>query len=90
MSGKFELYVAGGAINSQTARRNLETAMARTDGGGEVEVIDVLADPKRALAAGILLTPALVRRQPKPVGMLLGTLTDHEVLLAFIRPADTP
>ncbi|CDK98891.1 conserved protein of unknown function [Magnetospirillum gryphiswaldense MSR-1 v2] len=90
MSGKFELYVAGGAINSQTARRNLETAMARMNGGGEVEVIDVLADPKRALAAGILLTPALVRRQPKPVGMLLGTLTDHEVLLAFIRPADTP
>lgn len=64
--------------------------MARMNGGGEVEVIDVLADPKRALAAGILLTPALVRRQPKPVGMLLGTLTDHEVLLAFIRPADTP
>gem|GEM_PF-4368693 len=64
--------------------------MARMNGGGEVEVIDVLADPKRALAAGILLTPALVRRQPKPVGMLLGTLTDHEVLLTFIRPADTP
>ena len=90
MNAKFELYVAGGAINSQTARRNLETAMTRTDGGGEVEVIDVLADPNRALAAGILLTPALVRRQPKPVGMLLGTLMDPEVLLAFIRPADTP
>jgi circadian clock protein KaiB len=90
MKAKVELYVAGRAVNSQTARRNLEAAQALVDGGIEVEIVDVLADPKRALAAGILLTPTLVRRQPKPVGMLLGTLVDHEVLLAFIRPTGAP
>ncbi|CAA7619576.1 circadian clock KaiB family protein [Magnetospirillum sp. UT-4] len=84
MTGKVELYIAGRAANSQIARRNLEAAAARVEGGVEVEIVDVLADPTRAMSAGILVTPTLVRRQPPPVGMLLGTLVDAEGLLAFL------
>ena len=84
MTGKVELYIAGRAANSQIALRNLEAAVARVKGSVDVEIVDVLADPQRALSAGILVTPTLVRSQPAPVGMLLGTLVDADGLLAFL------
>jgi circadian clock protein KaiB len=79
---KFRLYVAGGAANSAQALANL-TALCRAHlpDRHEIEVVDVLQEPKRALADGILMTPTLVKFEPPPVRKLVGTLSQTQTLL---------
>lgn len=79
---RFRLYIAVNTQNSAQAIANL-TALCRTylPGRHEVEVVDVLREPKRALADGILMTPTLVRLAPLPVVRIVGTLSDPQPLL---------
>jgi circadian clock protein KaiB len=79
---RFRLYIADNTQNSAQAIANL-TALCRTylPGRHEVEVVDVLREPKRALADGILMTPTLVRLAPLPVVRIVGTLSDPQPLL---------
>lgn len=81
-SFKFRLYVAGDAYNSTQALSNL-TAICQSHlpDRHHIELIDVLADPKRAHADGILLTPTLVKVGPAPVRRIVGTLNQLEVVL---------
>ena len=78
----FRLYVAGDTHNSTQARANL-AAFCRNylPDRYEIEVFDVLREPKRALADGVFLTPALVRLKPLPVRKIIGNLRHTEVLL---------
>lgn len=79
---KFRLYVAGDALNSAKALANL-TALCRvhlTD-RHEIEIVDVFREPKRALADGIFMTPTLVKLAPSPVRMIVGTLSQMQILL---------
>ena len=79
---KFRLYVAGGAQNSAEAVANL-TGLCRAHlmGQHEIDVVDVFADPKRALADGILMTPTLVKLAPRPVKKIIGTLSQAQPVL---------
>jgi circadian clock protein KaiB len=79
---KFRLYVAGDAPNSRQAIANL-TALCRErlPEQHEIEVVDVLRDPQRALADGVLLTPMLVKLLPAPIRKLVGSLSQREPLL---------
>ena len=79
---KFRLYIAGDASNSVQAVANL-TALCREHlpERHEIEVVDVLLHPERALADGILLTPMLVKCSPSPVRMMVGTLSRRETVL---------
>jgi circadian clock protein KaiB len=79
---KFRLYVAGDAPNSTQAIANL-TALCRErlPEQHEIEVVDVLRDPQRALTDGVLLTPMLVKLLPAPIGKLVGSLSQREPLL---------
>ena len=79
---KFRLYVAGDAPNSAQARANL-TALCRVHlpDRHEIEVVDVLREPKRALADGILMTPTLVKLAPSPVRRIVGTLSQTQPVL---------
>ena len=79
---RFRLYIAVNTQNFAQAIANL-TALCRTylPGRHEVEVVDVLREPKRALADGILMTPTLVRLAPLPVVRIVGTLSDPQPLL---------
>lgn len=70
------LYVAGNAPNSLRARSNLKTLCAALTRQVEVEVVDVLETPKRALTDGVLLTPTLVRLAPPPILKMVGDLSD--------------
>lgn len=58
-------------------------ALCRThlDGRHEIEVVDVLREPKQALADAIFMTPTLVRLTPSPVKRIVGTLTQTQVVL---------
>ncbi len=46
----------------------------------EIEIVDVLRYPQRALDDQVLLTPMLVKLSPAPIRKILGTLNQPEVL----------
>lgn len=73
---KFRLYIADHAQNSAQAITNLN-ALCRTylPDCHQIEVVDVLREPKRALADGIFMTPTLVKLAPSPIRRIVGTLS---------------
>ncbi len=86
------LYVAGNAPNSAQAVANLEEiCREHANGAHDLEIIDVLKQPQRAMAAGILVTPTLCKLEPLPTAQVVGNLSDKpRVLLALgIRSQET-
>jgi len=82
---RLRLYVAGEAPNSLAAVANLHVALARcAEHSVQVETIDVLRDPDRALRDGVLVTPMLVRVAPLPERRVLGNLRDRDTLLGVL------
>jgi len=81
----FRLYVAGDAPNSVQAIANL-TQMCETHlpGRYDIEIVDVLLDPKRALAEAIYMTPMLVTDSPYPGHRIVGTLSHTEPILQIL------
>ena len=81
----FRLYVAGSAPRSARAVQNLKSLCdLHLRGGHQVDVVDVLREPARALEDGILVTPTLVRLSPgKPI-RIVGDLSDTPALLAAL------
>jgi len=79
---KFRLYVAGEAPNSTLAVANL-LAICRTHLADrhELEIVDVLREPKLALANRIFMTPTLIRLAPAPVLRIVGALSQTETVL---------
>lgn len=82
--GKYHLrlYVAGQTAKSMAAMANLrrvcETHLA---GRYEIELIDLLQNPKLAAGDQILAIPTLVRRLPEPLKRIIGDLSNTEKLL---------
>jgi len=79
------LYIAGNAPNSLRAVANA-TAICEEylTSRYELEVIDLLKHPRRALADGIIVTPTLLRLRPLPVQRVIGNLSDtNQVLLTL-------
>jgi circadian clock protein KaiB len=79
---KFRLYVAGDTQNSALAIANL-TALCRAHlpNQYEIEIVDVLREPKRAMADSIFLTPTLVKFAPSPLRKIVGTLSETKHVL---------
>jgi circadian clock protein KaiB len=79
---KFRLYVAGDAPNSAQARANLD-AICRSylPDWHDIEIVDVLREPKRALDDRVLMTPTLVKLSPSPSRRIVGTLSQTEPVL---------
>ncbi len=88
---RFRLYVAGDAENSTQAIANL-TALCRTylPSRHEIEVVDVLREPRRALTDGILMTPTLVKLGPLPVRKIVGTLSQTAPVLQALGLGSVP
>ncbi|MGV3572553.1 MAG: circadian clock KaiB family protein [Ramlibacter sp.] len=82
---KFTLFTAGRTLNSLQALANLK-ALCREHflQRHEIEVVDVFLSPARALAAGVRLTPTLLRRSPAPQVRISGTLADGTAVLAAL------
>lgn len=79
---KLRLYVADNAQNGALATSNLKAlCQANLAGRHEIEVIDVLLKPQRALADGIYMTPTLVKIAPLPVVRIVGTLAHTQAVL---------
>jgi len=79
---KFRLYVAGTTHNSTRASANLSSFCAtHLPDRHEIEVVDVLREPKRAMADSVFMTPTLIKLDPAPDRRLIGTLSHTQLLL---------
>jgi circadian clock protein KaiB len=79
---RFRLYVAGDAPNSVQARINLHAiCRAHCANSFDIEEVNVLREPLRALADRIRLTPTLIKLSPGPIARIVGTLADRRRVL---------
>lgn len=87
---QLRLYVAGQSRKSiaavQNLRRICEEHLANRY---EIEVIDLLENPKLAQGDQILAIPTLVRQLPSPLRKIIGDLsnTDRVLVGLDVRPA---
>ena len=78
---KLRLYIAGNAPNSLRAVENLKAFCSdKLFAGHEIEIVDLLKEPLRALADGIVVTPTLLRVSPLPAMRVIGNLSDTDQL----------
>ncbi len=76
------LYVAGQTTKSVAAMANLKRVCEQhLSGRYQIEVIDLLQNPKLAAGDQILAIPTLVRRLPAPLKRIIGDLSNTEKVL---------
>jgi circadian clock protein KaiB len=79
---ELRLYVAGQTKKSVTAFANLKRLCEEHLAGKyQIEVIDLLKDPKLARGDQILALPTLVRKLPTPIKKIIGDLSNTERVL---------
>lgn len=79
---ELRLYIAGQTPRSVAAFRNLKKVCEEHLAGRyEIEVIDLLVNPRLAKDHQILAIPTLVRKLPDPVRKLIGDLSDLDKTL---------
>lgn len=79
------LYIAGSAPNSVQAVTNLKRIChEHLRGVHRLQIVDILEHPQRAMSAGILVTPTLVKLSPSPATQVVGNLSDTEKVLIAI------
>lgn len=83
------LYIAGGTLASARAQANLTAFCEQQEAGRfDVEVVDILREPLRALSEGVLLTPTLVRLSPLPIVKIVGDLSDRATVISALGLVD--
>src|SRR5215510_232002 len=79
---QLRLYVAGQTAKSIAALANIKRICeAHLVGRYEIEVIDLLENPRLAAGDQILAVPTLVRKMPEPVKKIIGDLSQTERIL---------
>ena len=79
---RLRLYLAADALHSTRALTNLrEVLRVHAPRGHDLEIVDVMRHPERAVADGVLLTPTLLRLAPGPPAQIVGDLRDTATLL---------
>jgi len=84
------LYMAGDAPHSTEARANLK-AILKTYAplnNWQLEVVDVLETPLRALEDSIFVTPTLIKLSPPPT-RIIGSLSERENVARLLGLEDT-
>jgi circadian clock protein KaiB len=82
---QLRLYVAGNAPHSVRAIANARALCAtHFEHAHELEIVDLLEHPLRAVADRIIVTPTLIKLAPLPVQRVIGNLDDAaQILLAL-------
>ena len=79
------LYIAGNAPNSLRAVANAKKLCAEHFASKfELEIVDMLEHPQRALADGIIVTPMLLKLSPPPILRVIGNLSDTTQVLSAL------
>jgi circadian clock protein KaiB len=87
-SDKWELrlYTAGQTPKSLAAIRNLKKVCEEHLAGRyEIEIVDLLKNPRLAKDDQIVAIPTLVRKLPDPVRKIIGDLSDTERALVGLQ-----
>ena len=85
------LYVAGHTVKAMAAIANLKTICEeQLKGRYEIEVIDLLGNPKLAREDQIVALPTLVRKLPSPLRKIIGDLSDTERVLVGLNLLPRP
>lgn len=83
---RLRLYVAGNAPNSVRAVANVRALCdEHFRGRHALEIVDLLTEPKKALADGIIVTPTLLKLAPLPVQRVIGNLSDTASVLVMLN-----
>lgn len=81
---RLRLYIAGQTPNSVRALASLDAIYRQCRSQIDLEVVDVLLEPLRALDDRILVTPTLIKLAPLPEVRIAGDLSRQaEVILAL-------
>ena len=83
---RLRLYVTGQSPNSARALANLESICQELMGCGqyELEVVDILLDPLRAVNDQIIVTPTLVKL-PLPSVQIVGDLSERDKVTLVLK-----
>jgi circadian clock protein KaiB len=85
------LYVAGESPKSLTAFANLKALCdEHLDHPYEIEIVDLLQNPRLARGDEILAIPTLVRRLPAPMRKIIGDLSDTDRVLVGLQLVARP
>ncbi len=76
------LYVAGSSIRSMRAIQNLKRLCeAELPERYDLEIVDIYAEPRRAMEDQIIAVPTLIKRAPGVIRRMVGDLSE----LALVR-----
>jgi circadian clock protein KaiB len=79
---RLRLYVAGQTPKSLAALTNLKKiSEEHLKGRYEIEVVDLLVNPRLAKDHQIFAVPTLVRKLPEPIKKIIGDLSNTERVL---------
>jgi circadian clock protein KaiB len=85
------LYVAGRTPKCVTALENLKRFCEEHMAGRyEIEVVDLLENPRLAKDDQIVAIPTLVRKLPEPLKKIIGNLSDTERMLVGLDLRSMP
>lgn len=90
---ELRLYIAGQTQKSQTAFANLtRICEEHVPGRYDIEVVDLLVNPRLAREDQIVAIPTLVRKLPEPLRKIIGDLSDteHALVGLQLRPKKLP
>ena len=83
---QLRLYVAGQSPKSVAAFTNLKRLCEEHLAGQfEIEVIDLIENPRLAKDDQIVAIPTLVRKLPQPIRKIIGDLSDTEQTLVGLQ-----
>ena len=84
---KLTLCIAGEDDETQRLRRDLTATLTANlaPGSWQLDVIDVIQMPEKALQNDVFVTPTLLREIPAPVLKLIGDIANTPRLLALIQ-----
>lgn len=78
---KLSLFYAGDPEKAGNLMRGVQAVLAQRGVESQIELIDVLDNFERAVAANVFATPMLIRHLPEPERRVLGDLTDAAAVL---------
>ena len=79
---RLRLYVSGNAPNSVRAIANVRAICNKHFASRhDLQIVDMLEDPRSALADGIIVSPTLLKISPLPMLRVVGDLSDTKRVL---------
>lgn len=80
------LFVTGITPRSMRAVANVRAYCDNElNGCYDLEIVDLYEHPERAQPANVIVSPTLVRSEPKPVRLLFGDMSEKKQLNALLK-----